>query len=145
LNVIGPLPAGGAGRLTITGNEQAALLPLPSVALQVTVVVPMGNRLPDGGAQVTVGVSQLSVAVAVKVTTAPDALVAATVMFAGQMMLGGVVSTTVTVVVHIAELPARSVAVNLTVCVPGPNVAGSGGLLVMVTFDWPQLSVAVAI
>jgi hypothetical protein len=39
---------------TITENEQEAVPPAPSVAVQVTVVEPTGKIAPDGGLQVTV-------------------------------------------------------------------------------------------
>jgi hypothetical protein len=46
-------------------NEQLAVLPAVSVAVQVIVVVPRGRHEPDGGVQVTVTVGQLSVPVGV--------------------------------------------------------------------------------
>jgi hypothetical protein len=50
--------------LIVTVNVHDALLPLSSVAVQVTVVTPIGNVLPDAGVQTTVGVlSQASVTV----------------------------------------------------------------------------------
>ena len=50
---------------TVTVNEQleSGLSGLESEAVQVTVVVPAGKQLPDGGVQVTVALPQLSVAV----------------------------------------------------------------------------------
>jgi hypothetical protein len=42
-------------------NEQLAVLPEPSVAVQLTVVVPAGNIEPDGGLQEDVAPGQLSV------------------------------------------------------------------------------------
>ena len=54
---------GVVSRATVTVNGQVVRLVQSSVAVQVTVVVPMGNRLPDGGEQETVTlVSALSVA-----------------------------------------------------------------------------------
>ena len=38
--------------MTVTVNEQLAVLPLASVAVQVTVVVPFGKIEPDAGLQV---------------------------------------------------------------------------------------------
>jgi hypothetical protein len=49
----------------VTVKEHIAVLPLPSVAVQLTVVTPTGNVAPDGGLQTTVGVPKLSVAVTV--------------------------------------------------------------------------------
>jgi hypothetical protein len=56
-----PQPLGGTE--TITLNVHIAVLPESSVAVQVTVVMPTGKRLPDGGWHITVGFgSQSSVA-----------------------------------------------------------------------------------
>lgn len=50
-----------APRVTLKVHE--ALLPAASVAVQVTLLVPMGKRLPEGGLQMTVPPEQLSEAV----------------------------------------------------------------------------------
>jgi hypothetical protein len=44
--------------LTTTRNVQFVLLLQPSVAVQVTVLVPLGNVLPDAGTQLVVTVGQ---------------------------------------------------------------------------------------
>jgi hypothetical protein len=84
---------------TVTVNEQAVdVLPLASVAVQLTVLVPFWKVEPDGGVQLAVAPEQLSFAVAEKVTTAehnPGAVVV--FMFPGQLTVGGCVSFTVTV------------------------------------------------
>ena len=49
--------------LTVTAKVQVAVLLAPSVAVQVTVVVPTGNAEPEGGAQLVVAPGQLSVTV----------------------------------------------------------------------------------
>jgi hypothetical protein len=55
--------AGEVGSKTVTLKLQLALFPFASVAVQLTVVVPLGKELPDGGLQTTVtGLEQLSVA-----------------------------------------------------------------------------------
>jgi len=64
----GQLITGAWLSITVTVNEQLAL-PLLFVAVQLTVVVPTANVLPDGGVQVTVGAG-VPVAVEVYVTTA---------------------------------------------------------------------------
>jgi len=65
------------------------------VAVQVTVVIPILNRLPEGGEQLTRGEgSTLSVAVTLKVTTAPSRLVAVLMMLPGSDKTGGIVSAT---------------------------------------------------
>jgi hypothetical protein len=48
---------------TVTLKEQLDELPAPSVAVQVTVVVPSGKADPDAGVQTVVTPEQLSVAV----------------------------------------------------------------------------------
>ncbi len=46
---------GVASRFTVTRKVHELLFVQPSVAVQVTAVVPAGNRLPDGGTQTTDG------------------------------------------------------------------------------------------
>jgi hypothetical protein len=98
-----PLPAVAVGLLTIHGatallritlNEQFAVLPDVSVAVQVTVLVPYAKVLPLAGIQLYVTPGQLSLTVGANVTTAVQALV---VMLAGQVIVGLIVSLTVTV------------------------------------------------
>jgi hypothetical protein len=104
------------------------VLPALSVAVQVTVVVPMRNVLPLGGSQVGASVpSTVSLAEAVKVTTAPAGLVAKTLIVAGTVSAGGVVSTTMTMRNSEPVLPAVSVAVQVTVVVPNGKTAPDGG------------------
>src|SRR5258706_611163 len=99
------VPAGDAARYfemvsVPTVNVAVALLLCASVAVQVTVVTPIGNRAPEAGAHVTGTVpSTRSVAVGLAyVAVAPAPLVALFVMFAGTLLIvGGVVSWTVTV------------------------------------------------
>jgi hypothetical protein len=85
------------GRSTVTLKSHVLVLPQPSVATTWTfVVVPRANTLPDGGVEVTVMlVLQLSVATTVQVTIAFVLHVSMT-MFVGQVIVGGMVSTTVT-------------------------------------------------
>ena len=85
--------------------------------MQVTVVTPLLNAEPEGGAQTTPGFGvQLSDATGVaNVTTAeqrPGSVL--TVMLAGHVMTGGVMSTTVTMALQALLLPAISVTVNVT-------------------------------
>src|SRR6185436_9050776 len=96
---------------TSTEKLPLALLPAPSVALHVTVVVPIGNMLPDAREHVTARPPlTLSAADAEYVTIAPCGLVASTVMLPGRPRIGLVVSTTVTCDVASLKLPAPSVA-----------------------------------
>jgi hypothetical protein len=55
---------GACVSFTVTVNEQVAVLPLASVAVTVTVVVPTGNVLPEAGLPLVVTPGQLSEAVA---------------------------------------------------------------------------------
>src|SRR5947209_2492125 len=82
----------GCGRTT-TLNVPLPALPAASVAEQVTAVVPTGKVEPDTWSQVTgTAPSVSSVAVAENDTAAPPADVASTVMPAGTVTTGGVVS-----------------------------------------------------
>ena len=87
---------GNSVSLTMTLNEQVFVLPQPSSARQVTVVVPTPNSEPEAGVQTRVMFAeQLSVAVVVKLWVAPHTPgVLARVMSAGQVMAGAVVSCT---------------------------------------------------
>ena len=61
--VVGLLSSCKMTSKTATVNEQVAVLPEASVAVQVTVVTPIGNIDPDGGVHATVTPGQLSDAV----------------------------------------------------------------------------------
>ena len=96
---------------TVTVNVQLELLPQASVAVEVTVVVPIAKEDPDAGEFTIVTVPQLSVAVGVKFTTAvqePTGVVA--VILAGQVIVGAVTSFTVIICVQFVTLPHTSVA-----------------------------------
>jgi hypothetical protein len=56
---------GGVASTTVTVNVQVELLPIASVAVAVTIVVPTGKVEPEGGFTVTITPGQLSVAVTV--------------------------------------------------------------------------------
>jgi hypothetical protein len=84
------------------------------VAVQVTVLTPTGNKLPEGGEHLTVGEgSTLSVALTLNVTTAPSRLVALTVMLPGSDKMGAVTSAKLAVTVVLA--------VRVTVQLPVPE------------------------
>lgn len=72
---------GVGGGLTVIVNVALVLLPQESLAVFVTVVVPIGKMLPLGGCATTVGELQPPVAVEVKETAVPLELVAVIVMF----------------------------------------------------------------
>ena len=114
-----------------------AVLPEGSVATLVTVVAPRLKVLPDAGVLTTEAL-QLSLAVTLKLTTAPQLLLAeATLMLAGQVIVGGVVSLTVTVCVHVDTLPDASVAVHVTVVLPTGKHDGASLVILCIV----QLSV----
>jgi uncharacterized alkaline shock family protein YloU len=132
-------------RVTRTRKVQVVRLVQSSVAVHVTVVVPTGNRLPEAGEHVTATLaSALSVAAGTGYeTTAPLPEHAATLIFPGQVMAGGVTSrATVTVNVQVVRFVQSSVAVQVTVVVPGGNSEPDGGEQVTVTFG-SALSVAI--
>ena len=93
------VPLTGTSRRTTTLNVFGAeVLPLASLATQVTVVVPTANLEPEAGSQVTTGFgSSLSVAVgSVYVTVVPVASVVAVAMSAGTApSVGATVSASV--------------------------------------------------
>jgi len=97
---------------TVTVNEAVPVLPAASLAVHVTVVIPIANVEPEAGVQVGPLVTpMLSVAVTAYVTTAPEELVDCTVMFDGTVIVGGVVSVAiVNVEVADAAFPEVSVA-----------------------------------
>src|SRR5258708_5073270 len=113
---------------TVMVNEPEDELPAASLAVRMTVVVPMGNVEPEAALEVSEVTPTASVAVAAKLAVAPAALVASAVMFATGLITGGVVSRTVTLNELAAELPALSDAARLTVVVPSGNVLPEAGL-----------------
>ena len=91
---IGP---GSTGRRIATVKVQLLLLPQASVAVAVTVLVVLARNVePEGGDEVTVTLLHVSVAVTDQLTNTLLRHVSTT-MFDGQVMEGGLVSTTVTV------------------------------------------------
>jgi hypothetical protein len=114
--------------VTVTLNDADALLPVLSVAEQVTAVVPNGKVEPEAGVQI-IGIepSTRSEAEAEKVTTAP-ALEACTVISDGMFNFGGVVSTTVTWKEAEPVLPALSVAVHVTLVEASGKVEPEDGV-----------------
>jgi len=83
--------------LTVTVKLQLAVFPAASVAVQVTVVVPLANWDPEFGEQTTGTVPQLSVAWTLNETIAVCLPVSKHwVMFAGHVILGASQSWTTT-------------------------------------------------
>jgi hypothetical protein len=99
------------------------VLPEASRVVNVPIVVPSANMLPDAGVAVTLTAPfTMSVALAENVTPAPAALVASAIRFAGAMIVGAVLSRTETVNEPVAAFPASSVAIASTVVIPSANV-----------------------
>lgn len=120
------------------------MLPQPSVAVATTVLVEFDrNTEPEGGVEVTVTLLHVSVAVIDHVTMVL-VLQVETTMLLEQKMVGGVVSTTVTVCEQGLLLVQQSVARHVRVM-----IWGQLGLLVIVlmtvivTFVPQQASTAV--
>src|SRR3954471_23227793 len=125
---------------TRTVKVHWAWFPDVSVAVQMTVVAPSGKGEPEGGTQTTLARPQLSFAMGDgKVTTAPDPPVQNepedTVLSAGQVIVGGSVSFTVTVCWQVVEFPEVSVTLQVTIVTPLGNTAGA----LFTTLPTPQL------
>src|SRR2546425_7936409 len=96
-------------------------------------MLPSAKVLPLAGEQVTLSLpSTMSLAVAVKVTVAPDALVASAVIGAGQLTVGVVVSRTVTANEQVLVLCAASKAVQVPVVLPSAKVLPLAGFFLMI-------------
>src|SRR5262245_5138690 len=112
---------GGSRSSTTTAKEHGLVLPAISLAAQATVLVPTEKVEPLGGVHTMVTlVSQLSLAVTVKVTLLfehwPVSAIRSRLL--EQMMVGAVVSTTVTVAVQLLEAPRLSVTVSVRDVLP---------------------------
>ena len=130
----GQVIVGASWSLTITLNEQLAVLPDASVAVQVTLFVPLANVDPLAGTHALVTPGQLSLAEGANATARehwPGAVFV--VISTGQLMVGFSLSLTVTVKEQFAVLPEASVAVQLTVFVPLLKLLPDAGVHVMVT------------
>ena len=97
------------------------MFPLPSVTVQVTVVAPSGKL--TGASFVVVATLQLSPVVGVPNVTLLSAVLQApastfTVIAVGAVIVGSMLSTTVTVAVALWSLLLPSVAVKVTVFAP---------------------------
>lgn len=116
-----------------------------SVAVQVTVVAPIVNRVPEAGAQTTGSLpSVASLADAVNVTVAPVSSVAATVWSPDVVITGGDASTSVTLNVPLPVAPkVESVPVHVTVVGPGAKVEPDGGVHVTPVTGEPARHVGV--
>jgi hypothetical protein len=95
--------AGAVVSTTFTLKLALDVLPVESRPVQLTVVEPSANVVPEAGVQLTAGAgSTLSTAVTVKATAAPDGPVASGVRFPGPLRVGAALSVTVIVKVALA-------------------------------------------
>src|SRR5712691_1165170 len=119
----GTVSAGGVVSMTRTVKDATPVLPWASVATHVTVVVPNPNVEPEAGVQTGVSLpSTRSSAVTTKIPRAPVEPVASRLMPVGDVIVGGVVSTTMTSKDLDAKLPWESFAVHITVVAPSGNM-----------------------
>src|ERR1043165_6621910 len=132
---IGQVIAGSSVSLIVTVKVQALVLPLASVAVQVTVVVPLVNVEPLAGAQIKVAPGQPSVTMGAansRTCSHPPGAVLVTTL-AGPVIAGGSVSLTVTLKMQFVVLPLASVAVHVTGVAPWANVEPLAGAHTKVT------------
>jgi hypothetical protein len=105
------------GRRIATVKMQLFVLPHASRAVAVTVFVVFGrNAVPEGGTEVTVTLLHVSVA-KMDQNTMALVLQVKTTMLVGQVIVGGVVSTTVTVCEQVELLLQQSVACQVRVMI----------------------------
>jgi hypothetical protein len=133
--------------VTVTVNEQVAVFPLASVAVNETGVTPMGNEDPEGNPLVCVSINpgQLSLATgaAHNTTALHDPGVLLTEILAGQEVNTGTwLSVTVTVKEHVETFPPASVAANETFVTPIGKADPDGNPAVCVNVIPGQLSLA---
>nr|WP_234423345.1 hypothetical protein [Aquimarina spinulae] len=140
--VAGQLIVGSILSVTVTVCVQVAVLPELSVTVQVTVVSPIGKT--PGASLVVLATAQLSEVVGVpKATLLAVHKPASTLTFtvAGQLIVGSILSVTVTVCVQVAVFPELSVTVQVTVVSPSGKTPGAS-LVVLAT---AQLSEVVGV
>jgi len=130
----------------VTVNIQLPVLAAMSVAVQVTVVIPRGKVVPEGGVQTgVIAPSQLSKAVAVNVTATEHIPAGEFIVIgAGQVTTGASSSLTVTVNEQLLAFDEASVAEHITVVMPFGKVAPDAGVQTGVIAP-SQLSTAVAV
>jgi hypothetical protein len=131
--------------ITVTVNWHVLELVEVSITVQDTVFVPTGKVEPDAGEQKFVSTPQLSPMTGLEyVTTTLGFVPAITLTLLEHMIVGGCVSSTITLNMHLLVLFDESTAVAVTMFVPTLNVEPLGGE--NVTGKEPsQLSVAVAL
>lgn len=130
----GQVITGACVSLTVIEKLHVEWLLPASVAVQVTTVVPTGKTEPEPGLHEKVAPGKLSVTTGFGYVTRAAHWFASLdlVMPAGQVMLGGWLSVTVTVKLQLAVRPTASVAVQFTVVEPRPKCELEAGVQVAV-------------
>src|SRR6266568_2869713 len=124
VNPAGQTMVGGVVSATVRVVVQVARLPELSVTVMVMGLFPSAAREPAGGDwdftkdAAAVQMSDAANCASKSGTTAWHWSLAASVKFAGQTMVGGVVSTTLTLTVAWAETPYGSVTRRVILCAP---------------------------
>src|SRR5688572_514170 len=114
---------------TVIVNVFWALLPLASCAVTTTSVVPSAKVEPEAAELLAATVPfTKSKAERENSTTAPAGPVASTTIFSGAVIVGAMVSTTVTVNDPCDLFPRESVAVTFTTVVPRANPDPEGAV-----------------
>src|SRR5439155_18813513 len=117
----GQVMTGGTVSLKAMICRHVALLPQPSVAVQVRRIMPLPVQLVLSNASAKLMLTiplHVSVAVAMPVLSVVGAMVHSSVRSAGQVMTGGAVSLKLMVCRHVALLPQPSVAVQVRRIMP---------------------------
>ena len=139
--IVGTLPS------TVTVNEHVAVLLLASVTLKVLVVIPGGNNRPLGDPVVWVvtALGQLSVPTGVGkvINLVHVAISTLAIILAGHTMTGSILSTTVTVKLHVDVLLLWSVTLNVFVVTPTGKIALLGSPAICIVTEFGQLSVPI--
>ena len=119
----GAFSSGGVVSSTVTCCVLVVILLFSSVAVQVTVVIPIGNT---SGASFSTVTSKMSLYSGVPNSTGvPSAAVASITLSAGAFSSGGVVSLTIILCILVVLLLCSSVAVQITSVVPIWNNPGA--------------------
>jgi hypothetical protein len=133
--------------VTVTLNEHVAMFPLASVAVNTTLVTPIGKAEPFGKPAVCVMVNPAQLSLAAGATHEAIALhkpglLFKTILAGHEVNTGTWLSVTVTVNEHTAVLPLASVARNETLVTPTGNAEPEARPAVCVITIPGQLSLA---
>jgi hypothetical protein len=142
--LVGHVSVGACASLTVTVNEHWLLPPSESVAVQVTVVTPLGKSAPEAGEQTGVmDRSQVSTAATMKVVFAVHLFGSVLlVMLPGHIVkVGGSLCVTVTVSVALVVWDAESVTLSVKLAVFATQVARMSA--VTLPFESTPVSVTV--